>query len=78
MALGAEHVGATESGSVVAAEEHYASKVFAGAPDVFSTPALGALIEATAAGWMAKQIDEGQMSVGTQIVINTPRRHHPA
>jgi predicted thioesterase len=50
--------------------EHYASKVFAGAPDVFSTPALGALIEATAAGWLARQIDPGQMSVGTQIVIN--------
>jgi predicted thioesterase len=70
MALGAELVGATESGTVVAGPEHYASKVFAGAPDVFSTPALGALIEATAAGWMARHLDPGQLSVGTQIVIN--------
>lgn len=70
MALSADLVGETATGSVVAGPEHYASRVFAGAPDVFSTPALGALIEATAAGWLAGHIDAGQMSVGTQIVIN--------
>ena len=70
MALSADMVGQTATGSVTVAPEHYASKVFAGAPDVFSTPALGALIEATAAGWLAGVIEAGQMSVGTQIVIN--------
>ena len=70
MALTADLVGETEGGSVRVAAEHFASLVFAGAPDVFSTPSLGALIEATAAGWLAKHIDAGQMSVGTQIVIN--------
>jgi fluoroacetyl-CoA thioesterase len=68
--VSADMVGQVETGTVVAGPEHYASKVFAGAPDVFSTPALGALIEATAAGWLAKYLDPGQMSVGTQIVIN--------
>lgn len=70
MALTEDLVGQTESGTVTVAPEHFASKVFAGAPDVFSTPALGALIEATAAGWLARHIEVGQMSVGTQIVIN--------
>lgn len=70
MALSADMVGQAESGSVTVAPEHFASKVFAGAPDVFSTPALGALIEATAAGWLARHTDAGQMSVGAQIVIN--------
>ena len=70
MALSADQAGQVETGSVVSGPEHYASKVFAGAPDVFSTPALAALVEATAAGWLAKQIDAGQMSVGTQIVVN--------
>jgi predicted thioesterase len=70
MALDASMVGQVETGSVVAGPEHYASGVFSGAPDVFSTPALGALIEATAAGWMARNLEAGQMSVGTQIVIN--------
>lgn len=70
MALAAELVGQTDTGSVVVAPEHYASKVFSGAPDVFSTPALGALVEATAAAWLAAQIEPAQMSVGTQLVIN--------
>jgi len=70
MPLTPDLVGQAESGSVVAGPQHSASLVFAGAPDVFSTPALGALIEATAAGWLAKQIDAGQTSVGSQIVIN--------
>lgn len=70
MALAAEMVGQTDTGSVVVAPEHYASKVFSGAPDVFSTPSLGALVEATAAAWLAAQIEPAQMSVGTQLVIN--------
>ncbi len=70
MPLTPDLVGQAESGSVVAGPQHSASLVFSGAPDVFSTPALGALVEATAAGWLAKHIDPGQMSVGAQIVIN--------
>jgi len=70
MALTPDLVGQVETGSVKAGPEHYASRVFAGAPDVFSTPALGALVEATAAGWLARQVEPGQMSVGAQIVIN--------
>ncbi len=57
MALSADQAGQIETGSVVSGPEHYASKVFAGAPDVFSTPSLAALVEATAAGWLAKHID---------------------
>ena len=70
MALTSELVGEVEQGWETAGPEHFASLVFAGAPDVFSTPALGALIERTAASWLARNIDDGQMSVGTQIVIN--------
>lgn len=70
MALSADSVGATHTGSEAGGPEHSASKVFGGAPDVFSTPSLGALIERTAATWLAGQIAEGQMSVGTQLVIN--------
>lgn len=70
MALTSDLVGQVAAGSVVVGSEHFASKVFAGAPDVFSTPSLGALVEATAAGWLARNIEPGQMSVGAQIVIN--------
>ncbi len=70
MALTSDLIGETETGSVKSGPEHYASGVFAGAPDVFSTPALGALVEATAASWLERQIEPGQMTVGTQIVIN--------
>lgn len=70
MALTPDMVGSVETGSVTAGPEHYASRVFSGAPDVFSTPALAALVEATAAGWLARQIEPGQMSVGAQIVIS--------
>ena len=70
MPLTVDLVGQTATASVTAGPEHFASKVLPGAPDVFSTPSLGALVEATAGGWLAKLIDEGQMSVGAQIVIN--------
>ncbi len=70
MALTADLVGETDTGSVTAGPEHFASLVLAGAPDVFSTPSLCALVEATAGGWIAKHSDPGQMSVGAQIVIN--------
>lgn len=70
MSLTADLVGQVETGSVVAGPEHFASKIFAGAPDVFSTPSLGALVESTAAGWLARHIDAGQMSVGAQVVVN--------
>ena len=36
---------------VTAAPEHFASKIVSGTPDVFSPPALGALVEKTAAEW---------------------------
>ncbi len=70
MHLTPDLTGQTASGSVTAGAEHSASKVFAGAPDVFSTPALGALVEATAASWLVGHIEPGQMSVGAQLVIN--------
>jgi fluoroacetyl-CoA thioesterase len=70
MALTPDLVGQSESGSVTAGPQHFASLVFSGAPDVFSTPALAALVEATSAAWLARHIDAGQMSVGAQLVIN--------
>ena len=70
MAVDDIKVGMTATGTVTVAEEHYASKVFSGSPDVYATPSLGALIEATAAGFMEPHLGEGQMSVGTQLVIN--------
>ena len=62
--------GMTATQSVVCAPEHFASRVVAGTPDVFSTPSLGALVEKTAAEFLASQLDAGQMTVGAQIVIN--------
>ncbi len=70
MALDTSLVGATASASVIVEEEHFASNVFEGAPDVFSTPSLGALVEATAGEWLQGQIAESEMSVGSQLVIN--------
>lgn len=62
--------GATVSGSTVCSPEHFASRIVSGTPDVFSTPALGALVEKTAAEWLGSHLEPGQMSVGAQIVIN--------
>lgn len=62
--------GATVTGSVTCAPEHFASKIVSGTPDVFSTPALGALVEKTAAEWLATHLAPDQMTVGAQIVIN--------
>ena len=70
MALEDLKPGDSASGSVVCAPEHFASGIVAGTPDVFSTPALGALVEKTAAEWVAKHIGADQMTVGAQIVIN--------
>ena len=56
--------------SVTAGAEHFASKIVDGTPDVFSTPALGALVEKTAAEWVGKHLSADQMTVGAQIVIN--------
>jgi predicted thioesterase len=63
-------VGATTSQSVACAPEHFASRIVSGTPDVFSTAALGALVEKTAAEWMAPNLGPDQMTVGAQIVIN--------
>ena len=78
MAIEDLKLGANASQSVVCAPEHFASRIVAGTPDVFSTPSLGALVERTAAEWAATYLDSGQMTVGAQIVINhtaaTPER----
>lgn len=63
-------VGAAASQSVACAPEHFASRIVTGTPDVFSTAALGALVEKTAAEWMAPHLGPDQMTVGAQIVIN--------
>lgn len=70
MALSDVQPGMTASQSVVCGPEHFASRVVAGTPDVFSTPSLGSLVEKTAAEFLTPQLDAGQMTVGTQIVIN--------
>ncbi len=62
--------GMTASQGVVCAPEHFASRVVSDTPDVFSTPSLGALVEKTAAEFLTPHLDAGQMTVGTQIVIN--------
>ena len=62
--------GDTATLSVTAAPEHFASKIVSGTPDVFSTPALGALVEKTAAEWVGQHLSREQMTVGAQIVIN--------
>ncbi len=56
--------------TVVVAKEHFASVIVPGTPDVFSTPALGALVERAAALWLEEHLEPGQMTVGAQIVIN--------
>ncbi len=56
--------------SATCAPEHFASRIVVGTPDVFSTPALGALVEKAAAEWVAGFLESGQMTVGAQIVIN--------
>lgn len=66
-------VGATARQTVRCGPEHFASGIVPGTPDVFSTPALGALVEKTAAEWMAAYLEPGQMSVGSQLVV-----HHTA
>lgn len=70
MGIDAMQVGAVARGSVRCGPEHFASRIVAGTPDVFSTPALGALVEKTAAEWMGQYLGSGEMTVGTQIVIN--------
>ena len=70
MALEDMSVGGTASQSVVCSGDHFASRIVAGTPDVFSTPALGALVERTAAEWVGANLGPEQMTVGAQIVIN--------
>jgi fluoroacetyl-CoA thioesterase len=70
MALEDLKPGETASLSVVCSREHFASGIVDGTPDVFSTPALGALVEKTAAEWVAMELAPEQMTVGAQIVIN--------
>jgi predicted thioesterase len=62
--------GDSRQDTVTVAPEHFASRIVPGTPDVFSTPALGALVERTAAMWLDEHLDPGQMTVGAQIVIN--------
>ena len=70
MALDDLKQGMTATQAVVCGPEHFASGIVAGTPDVFSTPALGALVEKTAAEWIGEHIGADQMTVGAQIVIN--------
>jgi len=63
-------VGDEAQGSVVVAPEHFASRIVDGTPEVFSTPALGALVEKTAAEWLHGFTGDGETSVGSQITIN--------
>ncbi len=70
MALDDLKPGDTATQQVVCAPEHFASRIVNGTPDVFSTPALGALVEKTAAEWVGEHLEAGQMTVGAQIVIN--------
>lgn len=63
-------VGDEATGSVTVASEHFASRIVEGTPDVFSTAALGALVEKTAAEWLQRFVTGGEMTVGTQIAIN--------
>jgi predicted thioesterase len=62
--------GDSRQDSVNVAPEHFASRIVPGTPDVFSTPALGGLVERTAAMWLDEHLEPGQMTVGAQIVIN--------
>jgi fluoroacetyl-CoA thioesterase len=70
MAIEDMKVGSTASSSTVCGAEHFASRIVPGTPDVFSTPALGALVEGAAAEWMAAHLPAEQMTVGAQILIN--------
>ncbi|TAJ21352.1 MAG: dihydrolipoamide acyltransferase [Dehalococcoidia bacterium] len=63
-------VGDEVTGSQIVASEHFASRIVSGTPDVFSTAALGALVEKTAAEWLHTFVTGDQMSVGTQITID--------
>lgn len=70
MALDPGLVGEVAQGSVMSAPEHFASRIFPDAPDVFSTMALGSLVESTAAAWLQRYLDPAELSVGAQLVIN--------
>lgn len=70
MALDELKPGMTATQAVACAPEHFASRIVSGTPDVFSTPALGALVEKTAAEWVGEHLGADQMTVGAQIVIN--------
>ena len=70
MALEDLKPGQSVTGAVVVAPEHFASKIVSGTPDVFSTPALGGLVEKTAAEWIGQHLSAEQMTVGAHIVIN--------
>lgn len=70
MAEGQPTIGDETSGSLVVAPEHFATRIVAGTPEVFSTPALGALVEKTAADWLHGFVGPDQISVGAQITIN--------
>lgn len=63
-------VGNESSGSVVVTPEHFASRMVAGTPDVFSTPDLAALVEKAAADWLHGFVSAEQTSVGAQITVN--------
>ena len=62
-------VGDEYSRSVVVTAEHFASRMVPEAPEVFSTPSLGMLVEQTAADWLGGLLTPEQTSVGSELVI---------
>ncbi|MDW8047024.1 MAG: hotdog domain-containing protein [Chloroflexota bacterium] len=69
MPLSDLHPGDSAVGAVVVQTEHLASTITPGAPEAFSTPALVALVERTAADWLKGHLGPGQMTVGTSMVV---------
>ena len=62
-------VGIEGKGTVVVAERHTARVRASGTLDVFATPAMIELIEETAWKSVAKELDEGSTSVGTNLNV---------
>lgn len=62
-------VGVFHSESVVVSKNNIASAVGSGLVDVFATPMMVALLELAAARCIEKYLDEGMVSVGTEVNV---------
>lgn len=62
-------VGIFHSETVVVTEKNVASAVGSGLVEVFATPMMVALLELAAARCIEKHLDEGMVSVGTEINV---------